>query len=195
MIYVMGNPPQWLVSVIRELGDEVVIINDCNVPPRSIIVDMENKCNNPNTIILTTIPRGTAITINRNTARGILRNLIELVRKIEGTKSLINALQTLGFTEARITTALGISEITPNVRVEPGAIYTIITINDANEAVKCRVTLGRGSARGTLVIDSNINWLLTSAGTTYLAKGDYVLELLALSMIFNVTLDLPNTPY
>ncbi len=46
-----------------------------------------------------------------------------------------------------------------------------------------------------MILDSSITLLLSNGGDIYVAKGDLVLELMALSMIFNINLTHSNPPY
>jgi len=193
LIYVYGNAPQWLMDIINELGYRMVEIDDCASQHRAIIIDVHGDCHARGSIMLALIPRRGSITIDRHNVRGILKSLTTLLSTINGAKTFEDSLSMLGFVRAFVNDYLGFSEITTgNVRVEVGGVYSIVA---PGQGTTYRVTLGRGSARGTLVIDASLGWLLEFSRDIYVARGDLVLELIALSMIFSVSIELPNPPY
>ena len=193
MIYILGEPPNWLISLVKELGEDVTIISDCNVPPRSIIISISRKCVTKGSVILSLLPYGDTIYIQRSTARGILSAVISLLKRINGADNIEDALRTLGFTKTEVVNAVGMSEIMVKEQVIPGSIYTITVLGTDQD--KCAAALGRGTARGTLILNSSATWLLGSAGEVYVAKGDLMLEIMALSMIFSINFIHSNTPY
>ncbi|GAB6947045.1 hypothetical protein JCM16161A_11750 [Vulcanisaeta sp. JCM 16161] len=193
MIYVFGEPPQWLIDAVRELGEEIVRINDCNAPPRSIVISVNSECAAKGFVALSLMPYGGVIPIQRNTARGILSTVINLTRRIGNAKGIDDALSSLGFIKTQVINAFGVAEVVIRDQVIPGSIYTVIVLNE--DGGKCVVTLGRGTARGTLILDSSISWLLSNGGDVRIARGDLVLELMALSMIFGINLIHSNPPY
>ena len=193
MIYVFGELPQWLINIIKELGEDTVRIHDCGVPPRNIVISISNACTTKGSIVLSLLPYENAIPIQRSTARGILSTVISLLKRVGDAKCIEDALLLLGFTKTDIINAMGMTEITVNNQVVPGSIYTIIAINKHQN--RYMVTLGRGTARGTLILDTSISWLLSNGNDIYAAKGDLMLELMALSMIFSINFIHPNTPH
>ena len=193
MIYILGEPPNWLISLVKELGEDVTIISDCNVPPRSIIITISRRCVAKGSVILSLLPYGDTISIQRSTARGILSAVISLLKRINGAGNIEDALRTLGFTKTEVVNAVSMSEIMVKEQVIPGSVYTIAVLDTNRD--RHTVALGRGTARGTLILNSSITWLLGSAGEVYVAKGDLMLELMALSMIFSINFIHSNTPY
>lgn len=196
MIYVLGEPPQWLIDVIRELGEEIVKVNDCNAPPRSIIISVDSTCMVRGSIVLSLLPYKGAIHIQRGTARGILSTVISTMKRIGNIKSINEALALLNFARTKVISAVNMMEIMLEYQVAPGAVYTIAVLN--NDKSKCTVALGRGgtSRGGTLVLESSISWLLSNGSDVYVVRGgDLVLELMALSMVFGINLVHSNPPY
>ena len=193
MIYILGEPPNWLVNTIKELGEDIIIINDCGIPTRSVIISISRKCITKGSVILSLMPYEDSILIQRSTARGILSAVINLLKKINGIEHIEDALLMLGFAKTEVINAVSMTEIAIKDQVIPGSIYTITSLN-MNQG-KYVATLGRGTAKGTLILNSSITWLLSNNGEIYIAKGDLMLELTALSMIFNINLIYPNTPY
>jgi hypothetical protein len=193
LIYVFGEPPQWLIDVVKELDEDIVRVNDCNVPPHSVIISVSNPCMAKGSVVISLLPYGETIPIQRGTARGILSTIINLVKRIGNTRSIDEALLLLGLAKTEVVSTIGMTEVIVKDRVIPGSIYTITVLNTGEG--KCTVALGRGTARGTLILDSLITLLLSNGGDIYIAKGDLVLELMALSMIFNINLTHSNPPY
>ncbi|GAB6944047.1 hypothetical protein [Vulcanisaeta sp. JCM 14467] len=193
MIYILGEPPSWLNGMVKELGEDTAIINDCNVPPRSIVIAINRGCAAKGSVILSLLPYGGAILIQRSTAKGVLSAVINLLRRISNADHIEDALRMLGFVRTEVVNAAGMSEIMVKDQVIPGSIYTIAVLGaDQN---RCVAALGRGTVRGTLILNSSVTWLLGSAGEVYVAKGDLMLELMALSMIFGINFIHSNTPY
>ncbi|WP_148678266.1 hypothetical protein [Vulcanisaeta distributa] len=193
MIYILGEPPQWLINVIREFGEEIVKVNDCNVPPRSIIISVDSTCMVRGSIVLSLLPYKGAIPIQRGTARGILSTVISTMKRIGNVKSIDEALALLNFARTKVISAVNMMEIMLEYQVAPGAVYTIAVLN--NDKSKCTVALGRGTSRGTLVLESSISWLLSNGSDMYVVRGDLVLELMALSMVFGINFVHSNPPY
>ena len=193
MIYIFGEPPNWLISLVKELGEDTTIISDCDVPPRSILITISRGCKAKGSVILSLLPYEDTIHIQRSTARGMLSTVINLLRRINGTGNIEDALQMLGFTKTEIISAVSMSEIMIKDQVIPGSIYTITVLN-TNQG-RYMAVLGRGTARGTLILNSLITWLLNNSGEIYVVKGDLMIELIALSMIFDINFIHPNTPY
>ncbi|WP_243677889.1 hypothetical protein [Vulcanisaeta distributa] len=150
MIYVFGEPPQWLVDVVRELGEDIVRVNDCNVSPRSVIISVSKPCTVKGSVVLSLLPYGGgAIPIQRGgTARGgVLSAVISLVKRIGNARSVDEALSLLGFVKAEVVSAIGVTEVIVKDQVIPGSIYTIAALNTSEG--RCAVALGRGgTARG-----------------------------------------------
>ncbi|WP_054856610.1 hypothetical protein [Vulcanisaeta sp. JCM 16159] len=193
MIYIFGKSPQWLVDVVRKLGEEVVEVGNCDVPPRSVVISISGACRARGSVVLSLLPYGNSIPIQRGTARGVLLSVVNMLRKIQGVGTMGDALSLLGFVSVNVIDVVGVAEIAVSDRVVPGSIYTVVMANkDQGEYV---VALGRGTARNTLLLDSPVTWLLDNGGDTYLARGDLMLELVALSMIFGISLRRSNPPY
>ena len=194
MIYIFSEPPNWLIDIIKELGEDTTIISNCNAPPHSIIISVNRRCTAKGSIILSLLPYGDTIYIQRSTARGILSAVINLLKRINGAGNIEDALRMLGFTRADVISAMNASEIMIKDQVIPGSVYTITVLN-INQSKYIIAALGRGTVRGTLILNSSITWLLSNGGEIYVAKGDLMLELAALSMIFSINFIHPNTPY
>ena len=196
MLYVKGEQPQWLIDIIKELGEEATRIDNCNIPPRSIIISANGPCHTKGSIVLTLVPQGGSITIQRTTAKRLLKTALELLRNIHSTNSMTEALTALGFMEVKVVGLAEAAEVTLDTQVAPGRIYTLVTYtHDREDRGIYKAVLGRGTTRNTLIIDSSANWLLSLAEDLYIANGDLVLELLMLTVIFGTTLELPNPPY
>ncbi len=196
MLYVLGELPQWLISIIRELGEEITRVENCNTPSRSIIISVNGSCRAKGSIVLTLVPQVGSITIQRTTARGVLKTALGLLRNVHNTNSMTEALMALGFMETKVVSLAGATEVTLNAQVVPGRIYTLVTYTrDHEDHGNYRAVLGRGTTRNTLIIDSSVNWLLGLAENLYITNGDLVPELLILSSIFDAALEFPNPPY
>ncbi|MFP3485367.1 MAG: hypothetical protein RXO23_05230 [Vulcanisaeta sp.] len=196
MIYVYGDAPPWLINAINELNYRVIKLENCTSQIRGLVIDVQGGCYARNSVLLTLIPRRGAIVINRHNVRGVLKSLITLLSRINDAATFEDALTRLGFVRASVNDYFGVSEITISMHVEPGVVYSILAPHDGpGIKTRYRLALGRGTARGTLVIDSSIHWLFGVDNTVHVARGDLLLELMALSMIFSTNLELPNPPY
>jgi hypothetical protein len=196
LIYVYGDAPPWLINAINELNYRVTKLESCTSQIRGLVIDVQGGCYAKNSVLLTLTPRRGAIVINRHNVRGVLKSLITLLSRINDAATFEDALTRLGFVRASVNDYFGVSEITISMRVEPGVIYSILAPHDEpGIKTRYRLALGRGTARGTLVIDSSIHWLFGADNTVHVARGDLLLELMALSMIFGTNLELPNPPY
>ncbi len=193
MIYVLGEPPQWLINVIKELGEDIAKASGCDVPPRSVVISTNSDCVIKGSVVLSIIPRGGAIPIQRSTARGVLSVVINVVKRIENANSIMDALSLLGFTRTEVNEVYGTSEVSIKGQVNPGSMYTITVINTGRGT--SLVTLGRGTVRNTLLLDSSVMRLLSSGGEVYVSVGDLVLELTVLFMIFGINLIHLDPPY
>ncbi|WP_054844157.1 hypothetical protein [Vulcanisaeta souniana] len=89
MLYVIGELPQWLIDIVKELGgEEVIRVENCYVPPRSIVISADGSCLAKGSIVLTLVPQGGSITIRRATAKSVLKTALELLRKVHNTNSM-----------------------------------------------------------------------------------------------------------
>ena len=197
LIYIIGDPPPWLIELIKELGETFARVNSCDIPPRSIIivVDANVSCNAKGSIVLSLIPLTNSIFIDKSIARGVLRVSIDLLRKAESAASIRDAMALLGFKRISINGVTGGTEIIINDQVLPGSIYTLTAFiaNEHKQGIKA--VLGRGTVRNTLIIDSSVGWFMKDSNEIYMAKGDLLLELLLLSMVFGAGIEFPNPPY
>lgn len=184
--------------MVRELGEEVVEVGNCDVPPRSVVISISGACRaRGGSVVLSLLPYGNSIPIQRGgTARGgVLLSVVSMLRKIQGVGSMGDALSLLGFVGVRVIDVVGVAEIAVSDRVVPGSVYTVVMANK-DQGGEYVVALGRGgTARNTLLLDSPVTWLLGNGGDTYLVRGDLMLELVALSMIFGISLRRSNPPY
>jgi hypothetical protein len=171
-IHIIGNPPGWLLGMIRELGIDVSALSECNIEGPAIVIlgKGAGECSARNTVVL-----DPASSMNALNAKALLVRGIRVLGAVDGA-DLRGALVRLGFTQVRVTGV--ISEVELAVEgVKPRVLYTVCSLSQ-----QLKVTTGRGTARGGVYLDSGLIDDVMD-GEVYMAKGGLVDEVRMLGML------------
>lgn len=182
MIYILGKAEEWLLRVVTQFGNYEVV-NECgnaHVGDVAILTNYYVKCDKVGVVKVSIIPRVDAIYTERALMPGLIRTSLRVAQAIQDgdfIKSLLN----LGFTRLIIDSVLNPLELKVSNTLSPGSLYTIVSIKAGDPAV----ILGRGTGRGTLLLDAaiynGINW-----SNAYIASDDLIREVQLLCGAFNL---------
>jgi len=175
---IIGEVPGWLISLLNELGIKATKLSDCAVegPAVVIIGDGVGECRLRGTIALSLGPM--YMQINRFNARAVLSRCIRLLEVVsdDPRRSLLK----LGFVKFKIKGLLDDVEFMPDVEVKPRMLYTVSSLTSD----RIKVGLGRGTARGSIYLDSGL--VRDLSGELFITQGDLVNEVQLLSKLTNL---------
>lgn len=188
MIYIVGAAEEWLLKLIGRFGNYGIISDCTNLKAGDVVIltNYDVKCDVSGIIRISIVPRLDSIYTERALLPGLLKTALRVVQVIhEG--DLIKSLLNLGFTKLRVMAILNPVELRVDPNVNPGSLYTIISQRSSNVL---SLMLGRGTGRGTLLIDAvlynnEIDW-----GNAYIAGDDLIREVQLLCNAFNIRLQM-----